>query len=286
MSLTKPNFQTLAVALLTTTLTYAAEALPLASGSHSAGIHTNNNAIDTPAFGEADFLKSKTSISKRTFTDNNKEGDNTPDDVNSFDKNAHTEKNVIISGSPICGNVLFSHVQSMEKEQELLEIDASLEDLPASSFDAFFSIFAHPPQQIDLVIDFESTNKLLDSNYDASIQAENKHQDNVFTQQNHLIEFPEPVGFCPFVHSLFRSGDENVTIEDEYANMGLSLALSPEDSFQFTFDQFAGAAPEAIQPALAEATAVPEPGILSIIGIGLLGIAWLVRRRQLSRCRT
>jgi len=278
MDHTRPTLQTITVALFTTTLAYAAEALPLASGSDFVGFHASDDTIDMSALAETDFLGLETSAFEHGLAGKDPKTNNKSNHENIPIDDSNKDKKIVVSGSPFCGDMLFAHAYSMQHDREPREIGITLEDAKADTFGMFSSARAGSNQEINLGKESSSTND--------------------------LIEFPSPVVFCPFYRPSFGSRDGDNAVVDEFINIGISHALSPDEPFQFTSDQASGVAPDALQSALAEATAVtkatagtkatavakvtavPEPGILSLIGVGLLGMTWFVRRHQRSRRRT
>jgi len=289
MGHTEPNLQAIAAAILATALTASAEALPLANGSHFVGIHADKGAIETPTFGGADFSNPEARVSEYGFAGDASGADDTSSNGSTPIVSAHQEREFIARESPLCGNMLITHAYSMEEYLDILEITTDLADTKVNTFGILTSNFVNQDHKIDLGLEFENKNESFYLTHIPTTQKEAETENNqavVFTQRDNRIDFPEPLGFCPFFHPLSGSSDGDGAFEDIYIDIGVSLASNPEESFQFNVDQADGATLEAAQTMLAQTTAIPEPGILSIIGIGLLGITWIVRRRQPSRRNT
>ena len=252
----QPNFQIITAAILSVTLACSAEALPLTNGPDFVGIHANDSTTETLALGGTHFLGLKTSNSGPSISGDNQDRNDIYSNVSILKETANQEWKNIVSGPPICGDMLLSHARSLQKDPNLYLDSAILKHTMPDTFAI-------------LSKDFDQNN-----------------QELVLAQRDHLIQSLEPVIFCPLFHPLLESGDRNVAVGHQYIDIGNSLTLNAGEPSQFAYSQAAGMTLEVLQPNLAESTAVPEPGALSLIGIGLLGITWFVRRRQPSRRHT
>ena len=281
---TKRKIQAVSAAIFAAILAPSAQAIPLSNGSLFVDIRDDNGAIDILTFGGSDFYNPGTPVSGYGFagdvsgTNDTSGGGSAP--VSSVIGGGGS---VVVNGSSSGSEIVFSRAYSIVSGLDVLRTTTSLVNTTINTFDFFFGDFFDPDQGIDLGLGFATKNDIFSLGGVPVGQATTSADSNtvvIGSLQDSLLNFPEPVGFCSFAPPLSGGNDGNGALEDKCVGIGISLTLNPGESFQFTFDQAFGTTPEAAQTAFLQANVVPEPGILSLIGLGLMGTGLMLRRRQ------
>lgn len=281
---TKRKIQAVSTAIFAAILAPSAEAIPLANGSLFVDIRPDNGAIDTLTFGGSDFYNPGAPVSDFGFA-GDVSGTNATDGFDStpiFSVIGGGDS-VVVNGSSIGGEIVFSRAYSIVSGFDVLRTTTSLVNTTIDTFDFFFGDFFDPDQGTDLGLGFATKNDIFSLGSIPVGQATTSADSNtvvIGSLQDSLLNFPEPVGFCSFAPPLSGGNDGDGALEDKCVGIGISLILNPGESFQFTFDQAFGTTPEAAQTAFLQANVVPEPGTLSLIGAGLIGAGLMVRRRR------